>query len=159
MAIARRTVGRVAFVLAVASSGILPLACGGKGDETARVQSGSYSAERVQAAFQHAGMEAVESSQSTERLTERFTHDGLSFVDAAIKDPSGTVIYRYQVIATVFPSVVAARAAMPGATREQAYLVRRFRNVVVAVTGLTFRPKSLPPGVTAAMERLSTGAE
>jgi hypothetical protein len=159
VAIARRIALRVAVLLALASSGLLPLACGGKGDETAGVQPGSYSAERVQAAFQHAGMEAVQSSQSIERLTERFTQDGLSFVDAAIKDPSGTVIYRYQVLATVFPSVVAARAAMPGATREHAYLVRRFRNVIVAVTGLSFRPKSLPPGVIAAMERLSTGAE
>ena len=120
------------------------------------MEPGSYSAEQVQVAFQRVGMEAVTSSQSVERLTDRFRQEGLSFVDAAIKDPSGTVIYRYHVIATVFPSVAAARAATPGATLAHAYLVRRFQNVIVAVTGLSFRPTSLPPGVIAAMKQLST---
>jgi hypothetical protein len=157
---ARRTGARLAVFLAVGASAIVPLACGGGGDGSATgAPSGSYSSTRVHAAFEHLGMEAVTSSESTSRLTARFTQQGLSFVTAAIKDPSGTVINRYEVLATVFPSVADARAGLPRAVGDKTYLVRRFRNVIVAVTGLTFRPTSLPPGIIAAMKRLSTGAE
>jgi hypothetical protein len=116
-----------------------------------------YSADQVRVAFERAGMEAVIAKNKPPPL---FADRGASVVNAAIRDPSGTVIYRYAVVAGVFPTAADAAGAMPQATRdERSYLVRRFANVIVGVTGFTFRPTSLPHDLVVAMRRLGTAAE
>jgi hypothetical protein len=140
-----------AALLVAAASG-----CGG-GTQSREVV---YAAEQVRQAFERVGMETVASPASSELVPAWFAPAGVTFLTAAIRDPSGTVLLRYDVQAGVFASVEAARAAMPQAVSDEpTRLVRRFQNVIVAVTGVSFRPTSLPPELVAAMRRVRTGEE
>jgi hypothetical protein len=131
--------------------------CGSSGDAEQGEGPGVYTTDQVRAAFERAGMETAAEVES--ELHPRFADGDVSVVNAAVRDPSGTVIYRYGVLAAVFPSAADALAALPRATREErSYLVRRFGNVIVGVTGFTFRPTSLPRDVAAAMSRLRADA-
>jgi hypothetical protein len=144
---------RCAVTLLVVSLLLAQTGCGS--DATDRPSP--YSPDQVRAAFELAGMEAVIAEHEPAPL---FAEHGASVVNAAIRDPSGTVIYRYAVVAGVFPTAADAAEALAQATREEpSYLVRRFANVIVGVTGFTFRPTSLPHDLAAAMGRLQRAAE
>jgi len=144
---------RLALALLVVSLLLAQTGCGSDAED----RPSPYSPDQVRAAFERAGMEAVIAKNEPPPL---FADRGVSVVNAAVRDPSGTVIYRYAVVAGVFPTAADAAEALPQATREEpSYLVRRFANVIVGVTGFTFRPTSLPRDLAAAMGRLRTAAE
>jgi hypothetical protein len=134
--------------------------CGGGGPPAADAGETVYPAEQVRQAFERVGMETVASPAGSELVPAWFAADGSTFLSAAIRDPSGTVLLRYDVQAGVFSSIEDARAAMPRAVDDEpTRLVRRFNNVIVAVTGVSFRPTSLPPELVAAMRLVKTGEE
>jgi hypothetical protein len=151
---ARLAAGLAAALLVAAASG-----CGG-GTQAAGGDDTLYSAEQVRQAFERVGMETVASPARSVLVPAWFATDGLTFLHAAIRDPSGTVLLRYDVQAGIYASVEGARAALPRAVGDEpTRLVRRFHNVIVAVTGVSFRPTSLPPELVAAIRRVQTGEE
>jgi hypothetical protein len=148
---------RLAAAAVAAALLLVPLGCGGDGGDG---RPELYSTERVRSAFERVGMETASTLESSWLILPAFAREGAGFLSAAIKDPSGTVLTRYDVAAAVFASIADARAALPQAIRDEpGHLVRRFENVVVVVSGLTFRPTSLPPELVAAIRLLRTGEE